>query len=60
MGKPKVAPEVKEEKQGTKKAKCHCVQAYQDSLYGRGVRVWNKTAKTGEYRCTGCGTTRVL
>ncbi len=60
MAKPKVAPVMKEEGKAPKKSRCVCTQAYQDSLYGKGVRLWNKTKTQGEYRCTGCGSTRVL
>ena len=60
MAKPKVAPVMKEEPKGPRKKPCTCAQAYQDSLYGKGVRVWNKTKSPGEYRCTGCGSTRTF
>lgn len=60
MAKPKVAPVMKEEGKVPKKAKCSCVQTYQDSVYGKGIRLWNKTKGLGEYRCTSCGTTRVV
>jgi hypothetical protein len=60
MAKPKVAPQMKEEGKSPRKSSCTCVQTFQDQVYGKGIRLWNKTKGVGEYRCTGCGTTRVL
>ena len=39
---------------------CKCESEYQDSKYGRGKRLQNKTGgktKSNDYRCTICGTT---
>lgn len=60
MAKPKVAPQMKEESRNPKKGKCTCPQEFQDKIYGKGVRVHNKTNKPSEFRCTGCGVSRVL
>ena len=39
-------------------AKCTCKHEYQDSIYGKGNRLWNhapaKGAKPRRYRCTVC------
>lgn len=60
MAKPKLAPQMREEPKAPKKLKCTCPQDFQDRTYGRGIRVMNKTGKAGEYRCTGCGSTRLV
>ena len=37
---------------------CTCTQEYQDSIYGRGNRLWNhapfKGSRPNRYRCTVC------
>ena len=41
--------------------KCTCKSAFQDSQLGEGVRWHNQreeTQKTGDLRCTVCGTTK--
>lgn len=35
--------------------KCNCESAFQDSVYGKGNRICNETAKVGKVRCTVCG-----
>lgn len=46
------------QKNGTAKVNCKCVNEYQDKKYGKGVRIANSTAKqdntTGVVRCTVC------
>ena len=37
---------------------CGCQHKYQDERYGKGRRLFNKTAKEGVYRCTVCGDTK--
>ena len=41
----------------TKVKSCTCQHEFQDSVYGKGRRVHNKTNGNGrpEYRCTVCG-----
>lgn len=41
----------------TRELKCTCVSAFQDQLYGVGMRLFNETGKDqkGGYRCTVCG-----
>ena len=36
----------------TSRLRCTCVSAFQDSVYGKGIRVHNGTSKG--YRCTVC------
>lgn len=38
-----------------KKLACGCPNDFQDMMYGSRIRVFNKTAKDGDYRCTSCG-----
>ena len=39
----------------TKVIKCDCTNEYQDSKYGKGMRVFNELSRpTPEYRCTVC------
>jgi len=41
----------------TKIVKCSCEHEFQDKKYGKGMRVFNETAKTNPtvWRCTVCG-----
>ena len=44
----------------TKVLKCKCQHEFQDSVYGKGYRVFNECmsgAKVTGYRCTVCGNT---
>jgi hypothetical protein len=34
---------------------CTCANAYQDGVYGPGLRVHNAKTKTPGWRCTSCG-----
>lgn len=36
-------------------AKCTCKSEFQDSLYGKGMRVFNRTEDGKGGRCTVCG-----
>lgn len=36
------------------KAKCECNHEYQDKVYGKGVRLFNKMKKPDSFRCTVC------
>ena len=38
----------------TRRVHCKCDSAQQDKMYGKGVRIANRTAK-GDARCTVCG-----
>ncbi len=46
------------------KTTCTCNNPGQDALHGKGVRIFNRTAKkrgdTFEHRCTVCGATRTV
>jgi predicted SprT family Zn-dependent metalloprotease len=61
MAKAKGKPEeVVKVKSTTKIMHCKCNNEYQDARYGNKNRVFNARQaekKTGEYRCTVCGTT---
>lgn len=40
--------------------KCTCTSEYQDSVYGKGMRVYNPVGKGSQdagYKCTVCGKT---
>lgn len=41
----------------TIKAKCTCKHEFQDSMYGKGIRLFNSCgdSKITGYRCTVCG-----
>ena len=39
----------------TKLIRCACKHEYQDSLYGKGMRIANEM-RTGQLKCTVCGT----
>jgi len=56
----KVAPNNEYKGSSTKRFKCTCPQAFQDKQYGTNIRIWNKTAKEKEWRCTGCGSARII
>lgn len=43
----------------TKVMACDCHNEQQDVIHGRGNRVFNATFKDKEYRCTGCGKTKL-
>ena len=38
--------------------RCTCEHKYQDSVYGRGLRVHNSNQKGDEYSCTVCGSVK--
>lgn len=44
----------------TKIKPCSCVHDYQDTVYGKGMRVHNEMASKdpSKFRCTVCGTER--
>jgi len=46
----------------TARKKCSCSDAFQDKMYGAGVRVHNRKMRTATnptlWRCTVCGTNR--
>lgn len=48
---------MEEKKFGTKLLSCTCKSEYQDRVYGKGMRVHNKSvSKLGtKFRCTICG-----
>jgi hypothetical protein len=46
-------------KGGTQVRACHCTNAYQDSRYGAGMRVHNRTVKTLGWRCSACNLLKV-
>ncbi len=39
---------------------CSCQHPYQDSLYGRGNRVFNMMKSPASYRCTVCSKTKTV
>ncbi len=42
-------------KRPTKVLRCSCKHPYQDSAYGKEMRVFNPIKKNDLYRCTVCG-----
>lgn len=52
-----------ENKTCSKKSKCHCDHEYQDKLYGKKVRIFNRCVKNGKdngWRCTVCGSVKMV
>lgn len=43
-------------KSGTVLRRCKCEHAFQDSRYGKGMRVFNLSQKSSRVRCTVCST----
>ena len=42
-------------KTSTKVLTCYCEHKFQDDRYGKKKRLFNRTGKDGEWRCTVCG-----
>lgn len=46
------------DKEKTKKLPCQCDHEWQDSVYGKGIRLMNLVAGDKGYRCTVCAKVR--